>query len=182
MGIASFGGWIGTAHAQQPLRLELCSACHGPEGNSKDPSIPSLAGQPKTFLENQLVLIREGLRDIPNMKGVLSGLKDPDLTVLAHYFSSQIPTPISGAVHTERFERGKALARSMLCGTCHLPDYKGRDHIPRLAGQQERFLREVMKEYRDKPGPGRDTVMSAALYGLNDDQLDELAHFFAYFQ
>jgi cytochrome c553 len=49
-----------------------------------------------------------------------------------------------------------------------------------LASQQEQFLLDVMKEYRDKPGPGRDTVMAAALYGISDAQLKDLAHFFAH--
>lgn len=170
------------AAAQQPQQLQLCLACHGPQGNSQNPQIPSLAGQPRIFLENQLVLIREGLRDIPPMKGVLDGLKDADLIVLAQYFAAQTPAPVVGPVDAARYERGKALARSMLCGTCHLPTYQGRDQIPRLAGQHERFLREVMEEYRDKPGPGRDTAMSAALYGLQNGHLDDLAHFLANFR
>lgn len=173
---------LGAAAAQaqaRPPRLELCAACHGPQGNSQIPQIPSLAGQPKIFVENQLVLIREGLRDIPAMKGVLDGLKDADLIVLAKYFSEQVPVPLATPVDTERYERGKVLARSMLCGTCHLPDYKGREQMPRLAGQHESFLRAVMEEYRDKPGPGRDTVMNNALHGLNNQHLDDLAHFLA---
>lgn len=171
--------FVGAVQAQQPQQLNLCVACHGPQGNSQNPLIPSLAGQPRIFLENQLVLIREGLRDIPPMKGVLDGLKDTDLIVLATYFSAQTPVPLVGPVDSARFERGKVLARSMLCGTCHLPDYKGREQMPRLAGQHERFLRTVMQEYRDHPGPGRDTVMTNALYGLKDEHLDDLAHFLA---
>lgn len=167
--------------AQQPARLELCVACHGPQGNSQNPQIPSLAGQPKIFVENQLVLIREGLRDIPTMKGVLDGLSDPDLIALAQYFAAQPPAPMPGAVDTPRYLRGKELAAQSLCGSCHLPSYQGRDQVPRLAGQQEAFLREVMLEYRDKPGPGRDTVMTNALRGMSDAQLDEMAHFLAHF-
>ncbi len=158
-------------------------ACHGPQGNSQNPQIPSLAGQPKIFVENQLVLIREGLRDIPPMKGTLDGLSDADLIVLAQYFAAQTPVPVlAGPVDTARYERGRALAASMLCGSCHLPTYRGREQIPRLAGQHERFLRDVMQEYRDKPGPGRDTVMTNALLGVKNDQLDDLAHFLAHFK
>ncbi|QKO23019.1 c-type cytochrome [Rhodoferax sp. BAB1] len=158
-------------------------ACHGPQGNSQNPQIPSLAGQPKIFVENQLVLIREGLRDIPPMKGTLDGLSDADLIVLAQYFTAQTPVPVlAGPVDTARYERGRALAASMLCGSCHLPTYRGREQIPRLAGQHESFLRTVMQEYRDKPGPGRDTVMTNALLGVKNDQLDDLAHFLAHFK
>ena len=66
-----------TLHAQQqsvqlsPANLALCAACHGPQGRSNNPEIPSLAGQPRIFIENQLVLIREGLREVPAMKGRL---------------------------------------------------------------------------------------------------------------
>lgn len=169
------------APAQQPPRLELCVACHGPQGNSQNPQIPSLAGQPKIFVENQLVLIREGLRDIPTMKGALDGLSDPDLIALAQYFAAQKPAPLPGAADAARYQRGKELAAQSLCGSCHLPSYQGRDQVPRLAGQHESFLREVMLEYRDKPGPGRDTVMTNALRGMSNQQLDEMAHFLAHF-
>ena len=167
------------APAQQPQRLELCAACHGPQGNSQNPQIPALAGQPRIFLENQLVLIREGLRDIPQMKGALDGLQDTDLIMLAQYFAAQTPAPRVGPVDAARYARGEALAGTMRCGSCHLPDYTGRDQMPRLAGQHERFLRAVMEEYRDRPGPGRDTVMTNALLGLHNEQLDDLAHFLA---
>lgn len=168
-------------HAQQPQRLELCAACHGPQGISQNPAFPSLAGQPKVFLENQLVLIREGLRDIPPMKGALDGLKDPDLTALANYFTSlPPPPPAAGPVDAARYQRGRELASGARCGICHLPDYSGRQQVPRLAGQQERFLLDVMKEFRDHPGPGRDTIMAASLYGITNEQLADLAHFFAH--
>ena len=49
-------------------RLALCAGCHGADGNSQLKGRPSLAAQPKLFLENQLVLIREGVRDVPSMK------------------------------------------------------------------------------------------------------------------
>lgn len=169
--------------AQQPQQLNLCIACHGPQGNSQNPQFPSLAGQPKVFIENQLVLIREGLRDIPQMKGLFDGMKDADLAVLANYFSAQ--TPIRAAadpVNPETYQRGKDIARNMLCGTCHLPDYSGRQQIPRLAGQHEAFLLYAMKQFRDHAGPGRDTIMSASLYGLKDSELADLAHFLSNFK
>ena len=157
-------------------------ACHGPQGNSQIASTPSLAGQPKLFLENQLVLIREGLRDIPSMKGQLDGLKDAELIALATYFSAQTPVRTPGAVDSAIYQRGQQISRQMLCGTCHLPDYTGREQIPRLAGQQEEFLLYSMKQFRDHAGPGRDTIMSASLFGLKDNDLADLAHFLANFK
>ena len=162
-----------------PPQVALCTACHGPNGNSQIPLTPSLAGQPKVFIENQLVLIREGLRDIPQMKGMLDTLKDPELVALATHFSTQTPAKPTGSINREVFERGKVLSAKMLCGSCHLADYSGRQQMPRLAGQNEAFLASSMKQFRDHAGLGRDTVMSASLYGLKDNDLADLAHFLA---
>ncbi|MFZ9299261.1 MAG: c-type cytochrome [Hylemonella sp.] len=117
------------------------------------------------------------------MKGSLDGLNDEQLTALARHFAAQPPPPpAAGPVNAERFQRGQALARSALCGTCHLPDYRGREQMPRLAQQQEVFLYETMKSFRDHPGRGRDTIMAAAVFGMKDEQLADLAHFFAHFK
>ena len=169
-------------HAQSaaPASAGRCVTCHGNNGNSPIPSIPSLAGQPRVFLENHLVLIREGMRDIPAMKGQLDGLSDKELAALATYFSAQTPTAPRTTAQPEIFERGKLIAKNMLCASCHESNYAGRDQMPRLAGQHESYLRDTMKQFRDHPAPGRDTVMSASLMGLKDADLADLAHYLAH--
>ena len=176
--------WLPWARAQQPVppQVPLCSACHGPQGNSQMTLIPSLAGQPKVFIENQLVLIREGLREIPQMKGLLDGVKDTEIVALAEYFSAQAPAKVTAQAEAGAYQRGQQLSQKMLCGTCHLPDYSGRQQIPRLAGQGEPFLLFAMKQFRDHPGLGRDTIMAASLYGLKDPELADLAHFLHHFK
>jgi len=173
---------LGSTAAQTPPQAALCSACHGPQGNSQIPTIPSLAGQPKVFLENQLVLIREGMREIPVMKGIMDPIQDADISALAKYFAAQTPTAPPAPSDAKSFAQGQELARAALCGTCHLPNYSGQNQIPRLAAQQETYLRDTMLQYRDNPAPGRDTAMSAVLYGLSNAQLKDLAHFFAHFK
>lgn len=175
----------GLAHPQQPAvtpQLQMCMACHGPQGNSQIPTTPSLAGQPKLFIENQLVLIREGLRVVPEMKGLLDGVKDAEIVEMAAYFAAQKPVAAGGTVNQATYQRGQALASKALCGSCHLPDYTGRAQIPRLAGQHEAFLLQSMKQFRDHPGPGRDTIMAASLHGMKDAELADLAHFLAHFR
>ena len=68
-------------------RLPLCAACHGPDGNSLNPQIPSIAGQPKLFIENQLILFREELRKSEQMLPVVKGLKDAEIVKLAEHFA-----------------------------------------------------------------------------------------------
>ena len=170
--------------AQQapPATIAVCNACHGPEGNSQIPLTPSLAGQPKLFVENQLVLIREGLRDVPQMKEIVAGMSDETIIALAQHFAAQTPVSKPGAVNQDKARLGAATASRALCGTCHVPDYTGQKQVPRLAGQDETYLVHSMKQFRDNPGPGRDTIMAAALYGLSDADLANLAHYLATFK
>jgi cytochrome c553 len=113
------------------------------------------------------------------MKGVLDGMPDDELVALARHFSAQALEPPDVTLDSERAQRGAVLAVRALCGTCHLADYRGRDQIPRLAGQREDYLLAAMRQFRTGVAPGRDTIMSAALHGLSDADLSDLAHYFA---
>jgi cytochrome c553 len=157
---------------------EVCGGCHGPDGNSVQPAVPSIAGQPKTFIENQLVLIREELRPSPQMLPIVKELKDPEISKLAEHFSklpakSMESTPADAKLMKHGMERAKALR----CGVCHVSDFSGQNQVPRLAGQREQYLATEMLAYRDNKRKGGDTIMAAALYGVSDADIKALAHF-----
>ena len=178
--------WLGTAapaqaQAQAPSkdRLAACAACHGPDGMAPSPAIPSLAGQPALFIENQLVLMREGLREVPAMQAAVAGLADDEIVVLARHFAALPLRPEPGPLQADKQRAGAALSKQGGCGSCHLPDYRGQNQVPRLAGQHEAYLLASMKQFRDGPGAGRDTIMAATLRGWSDADLDQLAHYFA---
>ena len=169
------------SHAQGSAQalLPVCGACHGADGNSVIAGTPSLAGQPKLFIENQLVLIREGLREVPVMKGVLAKLSDEDLVGLAKLYSEMPAKPPATDIDAARIKRGAEISQAARCASCHSPDYSGREQMPRLAMQREDFLIASLKEFRNGPAAGRDTVMASTLRGMTDSQLEDLAHYFA---
>lgn len=162
------------------LAQESCLACHGPDGNSVTPGIPSIAGQPKVFLETQLVLIREELRPAPQMLPLVRGMKDAEITRLAEHFSklpakSMATTPADPKLA----KQGMARAKALRCGVCHTQDFGGQNQVPRLAGQREEYLVSEMLAYRDNQRKGGDTIMAASLYGVSDADIRALAHFLA---
>lgn len=173
----------GGAAAQAPpsaaaaARLAACVACHGAGGQSTTALTPSLGGQPRLFIENQLVLIREGLREVPAMQPLLAGVSDEEITRLATHFAGQPAMRGDQKSDAALARAGAALAQTRLCGTCHLADYRGQQQVPRLAGQRLDYLVLAMQQFRDKPGPGRDTIMAATLRGLSDAELTQLAHY-----
>ncbi len=158
-------------------QLLACGACHGIDGNSKIVGTPSLAGQPKIFLENQMAMIREGMRDIPVMKGQLDGFSDATIVAIAKFYASNSIQSQAGTRNQSMYEKGEYISKEALCGTCHLPNYVGRDQMPRIASQSEAYLLHTMRQFRSNKATGRDTIMAASLYGMSDDDLKAIAHY-----
>ena len=48
-------------------KAAVCTACHGPNGNSANPEWPTLAGQNAAYIREQLTLFRAGQRNNPVM-------------------------------------------------------------------------------------------------------------------
>jgi cytochrome c553 len=164
-----------------PERLVQCAACHGEGGRSVVPGTPSLAGQPELFIENQLVLIREGVRKVlPVMEEAVRGVKDAEIREIARYYAAQKPVAQPGKPDSALMKRGAALARKLHCANCHANDFRGREQMPRLAAQREEYLVAAMNAYRSYTRTGGDTLMAAALYGVSDEDVKALAHFLAH--
>ncbi|HVS55900.1 MAG TPA: c-type cytochrome, partial [Casimicrobiaceae bacterium] len=68
-------------------KAQVCFACHGPEGNSANPVMPTLAGQPAQFISIELFQFREGNRKDPQMTPMAANLTNADMNDLAAYFS-----------------------------------------------------------------------------------------------
>ena len=114
------------------------------------------------------------------MQGVAKGMKDAQISALARHFSTAPVRVVSpGARDAKLDARGRQLANAMHCGQCHLPDFRGRAQMPRLAGQREDYLVDTMKSYRDGKRTGADTTMSEVLYSLSDADIKALGHFLA---
>jgi cytochrome c553 len=162
-----------------PQRLALCAACHGADGNSQIKGIPSLAAQPKLFLENSLILMREGMREVPAMKGMLDGVTDAEVIELANFYSALTLVTPPADTQADLFKKGEQLASGMRCGICHLPNYMGREQMPRLAGQREDYLLHSLLQFKNNQAMGRDSNMAASVYGVADADLQALSHYLA---
>ena len=160
-----------------------CVACHGKTGQSENPDIPNIGGQPKLFVMYQLFFFREGRRKSPEMNTVAKGMSDADLTALAEFVAGLPPAkPADRAVDQERYRRGAGLAQKRICAACHNPDFSGREQMPRLAGQREAYLFKSFKQYQAGERIGTQAAMAEAVGGLDDGQLADLAYYLANFR
>ena len=160
-------------------QLRSCAGCHGADGNSATAGVPSLAAQPRIFVQNYLVLSREGLRGPDVMQALLKGVPDREIVALSLHYSKMKASIPEGKADPALFNRGRQLAAQNRCASCHEADFRGREQMPRLAGQREEFLAEVMLAYRQNRRRGGDTIMTASLYGIPEAEFKALAHYFS---
>ena len=184
LGLACVAGMALAQSKGDPARGEskaqICAACHGTPERPPLPLTPWLAGQLEEVTVLQLVLIREGLREIPQMAGMLDKVTDPDFFDIAAYYVRQIPARDVSRPDPGRHARGAALAKSLGCGSCHLGDYSGQKQVPRIANQREDYLVASLKAFRDNKRVGADTSMIGILYRVPDGDIEALAHYVAH--
>ena len=65
-----------------------CAPCHGPEGISKNPKWPNLAGQKDQYLIDQMKAFKSGARKNPLMLAPMKKVSDDDIANLAAHFSA----------------------------------------------------------------------------------------------
>ena len=158
--------------------MAVCLACHGADGQSRLPEIPSLGGQPAFFVIAQLFLFRDGRRANEAMTAAARGLTNDDLRAFADRISRlPPPPPPPEAPDPARAARAAALAREHRCVVCHNPDFSGRDQMPRLAHQREEYLLRAMREYKAGTRIGYAGAMAEELRPLGDADLLDLAHY-----
>jgi cytochrome c553 len=160
-------------------KLQLCSTCHGEDGNSKMEKVPSLAGQPAFYTLNQLFLMREGVRQVEAMAPFVKELTDQDLDRLSKHYAGLPAQRSDEPVDPALARRGAEISNQRRCGSCHLPDLSGQDQMARLAKQRIDYTIPTLKSYRDNPRAGADTAMSAAVAGASDADIAALAHYCA---
>ncbi|HVS76983.1 MAG TPA: c-type cytochrome, partial [Steroidobacteraceae bacterium] len=75
------------AQQAKDMAIGVCGTCHGPDGNSKNPMFPRLAGQHAGYLVRQLKSFKDETRGDPYavayMWGMASGLSDAMIDALA---------------------------------------------------------------------------------------------------
>jgi cytochrome c553 len=162
----------------------LCAACHGANGRSNMPLTPVLAGQPSLYAITQLFLFREGRRSNEAMTAVAKTMTDDDMRGFSDYIGTLPPVPApapSEAADAGRMAKGRALAEQHKCVFCHGADLGGGQQVPRIAGQQEDYLRESLRGFHSGKRPGYTQAMTAAVSGIPPEDLDTLAYYAARF-
>jgi cytochrome c553 len=174
--------WPAAAADVVSPKAGACEVCHGMGGNSTNPAVPSLAGQPQQFITTQLVMFREGNRKNAEMSPFAANLSNADLRELAAYFSAQPLAPLARTLTADKAAAGKSLTQQYFCVNCHGQALRGQMHIPRLAGQQTEYLRVQLRGFKASTRFDMDGQMSSAAQPLTLADIDVLAEYLSALQ
>jgi cytochrome c553 len=163
-------------------RLPTCYACHGENGTSQLPDIPSLGAQTAFYSMVQLLMFRDKLRVTEPMNEMAKGLTDDELRKAGEIISKlPPPVPVADNPDPARMERARAISTQNRCNFCHQSNYQGHDNVPRLAGQREDYLLKALHDYKSgvRSGGGQ-AAMADVAYPLSEEEIEALAHYLAH--
>ncbi len=158
-----------------------CVGCHGANGNSINPDIPSLAGQNGRYLKTAMRHYRDGERKNTLMKEAVAGFSDKKIANLAAYYSRQKPVlPGNGESGKpgvfDPIADGGRLAAS--CDGCHGKDGNGgQTGVPRLTGLAPDYLFAAIQAYRK--GERDNETMRMFTRTLSDVAIEKVSLFYA---
>jgi cytochrome c553 len=171
----------GPSHAQTVKeRLPACLACHGENGQSQNPDVPSLGAQQDFYVTVQLLMFRERMRVVDPMNDMAKGLSDDDLRAFAEIIAKlPPPQPATGSVDDARIARAQMLVVQNRCNFCHLANFAGQQNVPRIAAQREDYLVKSLRGYKDNSRHGYDASMADVIAPITDEQILDLSYYIA---
>ena len=168
------------------IAQQVCSNCHGIDGNATSPNFPRLAAQQAQYTVSQLKAFRSHNRSDPAgfeyMWGLSKHLTDAQIDGIAAYFSAQQPAPNAATADPALLAKGKALFdkgvpdRSLLaCATCHGEHAQGNGAFPRLAGQHADYVVKQLNVFQRTEQRPEGAVMKPIAHLLDPSDMRAVA-------
>lgn len=168
------------AGAPGRMLANTCNGCHGIDGTSAGPSMPSLAGMPRDFILAAMQQFRDGSRGSTIMGRIARGYSNEQLAAMADFFTGRSWASAPQGTDAGMVKRGQKL-HVKRCEACHRDG--GADtalDMPRMAGQWAGYLQIYMESCRDPKWKNRHPNAMTDLCGdLTAEDVGALVQFYA---
>ncbi|SEL64079.1 c-type cytochrome [Halomonas daqiaonensis] len=189
-------GAVGAAHADLQAdadaaagrdKAQSCAACHGQQGISPSGAFPNLAGQQASYLAKQIMDIRDGNRQVPQMAGQVDNYSDQDAWDVAKFYAQQ-ESPLGQAKDDEALvERGRELYRAgdmakgiPACAACHTPTGEGIGTAvyPALSGQHPEYTLSTLQDFASgERNNSPANMMGNIASKMSDEDMEAVANY-----
>lgn len=185
---------VGVAHAEEEGdasagrdKAGACAACHGQEGISPSGAFPNIAGQQESYLAKQIIDIRDGVRPVPQMAGVVDDFSDQDAWDVAAFYAEQDANLGEAEDDEILIERGRELysAGDMskgipACAACHTPTGEGIGTAvyPALSGQHRAYTISTLQDFASgERDNDPNSIMGDIASKMSDDDMRAVANY-----
>ncbi len=173
------------------IARDVCSACHGADGNSPTSANPHLAGQHAGYLAKQLndFRVQEGAEQAERVNAIMAGfaamLTPADILSVSAHFASQTLDP-AAATDKALAERGRDIYRAGIaakgvpaCASCHSPNGAGIPiEYPRVQGQFPEYHEAQLVAFRQGER-GNSAQMRTIAERLSDAEIKAVSAYMA---
>jgi sulfide dehydrogenase cytochrome subunit len=173
-------GLLGSAQAEDNIEAlaNTCNNCHGVNGVSAGQSMPSIGGQPESYLKSIMLEWKTGARYSATMGRLIKGYSDEQIAALATYFSKKPWVPAAQKTDPKLVALGKSVTAR--CSGCHGEAGSADDtETPHLNGQWAEYLELEALKYRDDAVGMPNKQMRKVAQKLSDEEVKAVAAFYA---
>jgi cytochrome c553 len=168
------------------LAQQVCSNCHGVDGNSVSPNYPRLSAQQEEYFVAQLEEFRshQARVDPPGfeyMWGISRSLTDDQIKGLAAYFAAQ-KSLSPGPGNPKLVAKGKQIFDSGLpeqnvppCSTCHGDHAQGNGQFPHLANQHADYVIKQLTVFQRTNERPQGVAMKVVTHSLTRENMEAVA-------
>jgi len=157
-------------------KLQLCSACHGQNGESINTATPIIWGQQGNYLYKELHDYHSGDRKNPIMGPVAQGFSLEELRQAAAYFAAKTWPPRKAGDTPAPAAAPDAPATAASCRACHGQNFEGGAPAPRLAGLSYEYLVASMRSFADDQRTNNED-MPKFMKALTESEREAIAHY-----
>ncbi|OJA79016.1 cytochrome C [Burkholderia ubonensis] len=163
-----------------PRLPDVCLSCHGVNGNSLNQGYPSLAGQPASYVAEQLHKFASGQRTNPIMGPLAMTLSDAEIKRLSDYYAKQTAAENRFFEPDARLKaRGEQLAKEGACAACHGAQLMGQGSFPRLAGQGVDYVLKQLDAFAAGTRSESTGTMQRVAAAMSPEDRKAVAHYMA---
>ncbi len=160
---------------------ESCVGCHGVDGSSGGPAIPSIAGIDKEYFIESMEEYQKGERPATIMDRLAKGYTQEEIAAMADFFNGKKLVTFEQKIDAALAKKGEALHKKY-CEKCHEEGGRVADGSAILAGQWLPYLEYSMIDFmsgkRETPDKMK-SKMNDVKEKTGDEGFKQLVHFYA---
>ncbi len=196
LGTLLAGGFVMDAAAADIATLIApCEDCHGKDGASEEPKIPTIGGYSATYITDSLAVYRDKTRpcedvkypagkhkgETTNMCEVAKNLSDEESGLVAEHYAGKPFVRAKQSFDAELAKVGKGI-HALECKKCHEDGGSSSDDDAGiLAGQWMPYLEDQFEEYTTGKRP-MTKKMKPKIEKLSADDIKALIQYYGSFQ